>query len=56
MTALASDKHMSELYALISKGLSWNDDKTNITLRVAPEFVAKNQLGQGQGAILPIRL
>ena len=30
MTALASDKHMSELYALISKGLSWNDD-LNIT-------------------------
>ena len=54
LTALASGKRRSELHALIRKGLSWNDDKSNITLRVAPEFVAKTQLGPG--AILPICL
>ena len=56
LTALATGKRSSKLQALIRKGLSWSDGKTNITLRVAPEFVAKTQLGQGPGAILPICL
>ena len=58
LTALATDKRRSELHALIRKGLSWSEDKSNITLRVALEFVAKTQLGQGPGAILfnPFRI
>ena len=56
LTALATGKRRSELHALIRKGLSWNEDKTSITLRVAPEFIAKTQLGLGPGAILPICL
>ena len=43
LTALATGKRRSELHALIRRGLSWSDDKANITLRVAPEFVSFKQ-------------
>jgi len=56
LTALATGKRRSELHALFRKGLSWSEDKTNLTLRVAPEFVARTQLGRGPGSILPICL
>jgi len=56
LTALASGKRRSELHALTRKGLSWNHDKSKITLRVSPSFVAKTQLVSGSGSVHPIKI
>ena len=56
LLALATGMRRSELHALTRKGLSWSSDKSKITLRVSPTFVAKTQLVCGSGSIQPISL
>jgi len=56
LIALASGKRRSELHALTRKGFSWNSDKSKLTLRVSPNFVAKTQLVCGSGSVQPIKI
>ena len=41
---LASSKRRSEIHALDFKYIRWNHDKSRVSLRVVPKFIAKNQI------------
>ena len=56
LLALASGKRRSELHALSRAGVSWNKQKTRMTFRVTPSFVAKTQISTNVGAIHPFTI
>ena len=53
LLALASGKRRGELHALTREGFGWNTDKSVITLRFDPTFVAKTQRKSGD-AMKPV--
>ena len=54
LLTLASGKRRSEIHAIERNSISWPEDKSQITLRVIPEFIAKTQLSADVGSLQPI--
>lgn len=54
LLALASGRRRGEIHAIERKSISWPEDKSSLTLRMVPDFLAKTQVAQDFQSLQPI--
>ena len=56
LLSLASGRRRSEIHAIEKKSLSWSEDKSHMTCRLVPQFVAKTQLANDGRSLHTFRI
>ena len=56
LLSLAAGRRRSEIHAIEKKSLSWTEDKSHITCRLVPQFVAKTQLANDGRSLHSFRI
>ena len=56
LLSLAAGRRRSEIHAIEKKSMSWTEDKSHMTCRLVPQFVAKTQLANDGRSLHSFRL